>query len=112
MKSKLNEVAINNNSQDEIVALRKTTIASNLPVTSRVIRLHNHKELLDSLINNYVFHSEMQKKAADELVGFLSYIEQLYTTPETIAEFTKQNNVLASLPFLLSVIRYEVNLTK
>ena len=109
MKNNLRDLSVINAYQDQIVALRKASLVKNLPVTSRVVRLHAQEELMDLLVNHYIFNSVMKKSPVEELSGFLSYTEELYMTPDTIAEFIRQQKLLRSLPYLLSVIRYEVN---
>lgn len=108
MKNKLSNVPVPDNSKNEIVQFRKANIVNNLPVTARLIRLREQQELLRVLINHYIFHTAMEEKLTEELIGFLEYTEQLYMKPNTILSVIRQQHLLESLPYLLSVMRYEI----
>lgn len=109
MRNESHDVSVIGAYQEQIVALRKASLVKNLPITSRMIRLRGQHKLMDLLVNYYVLNSVMEKSPIREMEGFLRYVQKVYNKPDTIAEFIKQQKLLQSLPYLLSVIRYEIN---
>ena len=112
MREKVHDFSVISAYQDKIVGLRKASLVKNLPITSRMMHLRKQQELMDLLVDHYVLNSAMEKSPAEELEGFLDYVEQLYDAPDTFAEFVRQQKLLESLPYLLSVIRHETSSAK
>ena len=97
---------------EAVVNSRRTNIINSLPITQRMVRLRKQDELMRLLVNHYIFNNVMKKRLEDELMEFLEYTEELYNKPNTILDIMKEERLLDSLPYLLTVIRYEINCMK